>query len=126
MPLIEAVWAKPMKRLAVFHSWLRRISESSTIYGVKLVALFLTFPVFQLHNLLFKIAYTIQQRELRRIGRKCARLGGEDYSLQFDNLVLNHGSISQTYHSLKDFYRSVEGRFKRGHGAKIDSHRVTS
>ena len=98
-----------MRWLAICHSRLRHVGESPPIYGFEFVALLLTFPVFKLHNLLFKVAYTIRQRELRRLGRQCALLGGEDRSLQFDDLVLNHGSVTETYEALRDFH----GRLQR-------------
>ena len=115
-----------MRWLAVCHARLRHVGEGTTIYGLEFVALLLAFPVFKLHNLLFKISYTIQQRKLRNIGSECARLGGQDYSLQFDNLALDYGSIADTYHGLQDCYGGIEGRFKRSHGAKVYNHHITS
>lgn len=66
------------------------------------VALLLSVPFFKVSNLFFKFAYTLQQRKLVRLGRKCALLGGKDYSLQFDDLRLDHLTIAQRYHRLRD------------------------
>ncbi len=54
--------------LAVLHSWLRHVGESSPVYGLQYIALLLCFPVFQAHNFLFKLSYALNQRHLRRLG----------------------------------------------------------
>ena len=73
-----------------------------------MVFLFLSIPCFHVSNFFFKLAYTLQQRKLVSIGRKCRSLGGEDYSLKFNDLRLDHCSITETYHSLYDFARRLE------------------
>lgn len=57
MTAIEALCAKPMRWLAVFHSRLVHVSEGRTINLAKLVALAFSFPVFEAHNFLFKLRY---------------------------------------------------------------------
>ncbi len=74
------------------------------------IFLFLSFPCFKISHFFFKIAYLVQQRQLVRLGIKCTALGGEDYSLQFDNLSLNHRTVAESHKALSDFARSLERR----------------
>jgi hypothetical protein len=37
-------------------------------------------------------------------------LGGEDYSLKFDNLLIQHGSVADRYERLRHVMRKLEGR----------------
>ena len=66
--MLEAVCAKPMRVLSLLHSRLRHVSESAEINSLKLVALLFSFPVFEAHNLLFKLSYVFAARRLRRAG----------------------------------------------------------
>jgi len=42
----------------------------------EMIFLFLSIPRFKVGNLLLKVVYMLQQRELIRLGRECARLRG--------------------------------------------------
>lgn len=84
MTFAEASLAKPMRRLAVLHTHLYSIREGRSPKTLKLVALFLSFPVFELHNLLFKLRYAASVRRMRFLGRKQRLMGIEDKTLQID------------------------------------------
>jgi hypothetical protein len=75
LALIKTLCAQPMRGLGAIFRGLRRVSERSDVYGLALVALFLSFPVFHLYELLFKLAYASGSRELRRTGRRQRALG---------------------------------------------------
>jgi hypothetical protein len=52
---------------------------------LQVMALFLSVPCFESSNLLFKLAHSIQQRELVRLSR--VLLGGEDLFLEFADIA---------------------------------------
>jgi hypothetical protein len=80
-----------MRRFAMAVGWLQAASKNSCSDLGKLIAILLSIPCFKISNLCFKVAYLLQQRELIRLGRKCAALGGEDYSLPI-RLIANHAA----------------------------------
>src|SRR5580700_3173672 len=82
LALLKAVCAKPMPGLAVLHAWLRRVGERADNNFLKLVALLLSFPVFEAHNLLFKAVYAINVRRMRLASVRKRLLGVEDVALQ--------------------------------------------
>ena len=85
------------------HVFFQNVGEAAVFDLVKSVSFFLCVPCFKCSHFFFKFAYLLQQRELVRVGRKCAALGGEDLSLKFDGLRLEHGSVAGTYHALNGF-----------------------
>ena len=99
--MLVAACTNAMHWFSALSLWLHKVSEHSTRYFPKFVALSLSIPCFRLSHFFFKIAYTLQQRKLVRLGRKCVALGGHDYSLQFDDLGLDLGTDLQAYYSLK-------------------------
>lgn len=90
------------------HSWLQNVNESSSINGLKFVALALCVPVFHLSHFFFKLTYRIQKFEMVLLSRKCARLGGKNCGLQFDGLRLDGRSVIETFHNLRDFNDRLE------------------
>lgn len=97
-----------MRGLAVLHSWLRHVSESATIDGLKLVALLLTFPVFELHNLLFKLAYALNSRRLRLIGRQQGLLGFDYVTLERELDLIDSCLRIGSSQSLNEVSRRLE------------------
>ncbi|HEY5072062.1 MAG TPA: hypothetical protein VII63_08525 [Caulobacteraceae bacterium] len=89
MTIVETIRAKPMRWLAVCHAFLLHVGESSKINGVKLVILLLAFPVFELHNLLFKISYSVGRRRLRRLSRRKNVMELKDLLLERDLDVID-------------------------------------
>src|SRR5262249_36965339 len=85
-------------------------SEASASKVGQLVFLLLCLPCFHLSNVFFQLAYLLQQRILRRVGRDCVLLGGEDYSVEFDGLLQKLGVIPNPEKALRDFCRSIEAR----------------
>lgn len=88
----------------------QRIDERTGIHSLQLIAILLSLPCFKISNFLFKCAYALQRRELVRLGRECALLGGEDLSLQFDRLLPNDVGFARRYYQLHD----IASRLKRG------------
>src|SRR5438105_433245 len=106
--LLVAICTNEMRRFAVAHRFFHGISQRTSVEFYEFIALLLCLPCFEFSNLFFKIAYTLQQRRLAEIGAKCALLGGENYSVQFDSLRLKYGSVAETYHCLYDFARGLK------------------
>ena len=119
MALIEASCTKLMGWFAVSCLFLQDVSERSTSKIGQLVPLLLSFLCFQLSHFFFKAAYFLQQRHLVRLARKCAALGGKDYSLQFDHTPLNGGSLLEIEESLGYFRRRLERAYSRGNRTHI-------
>lgn len=84
--LLKAGWTQPMFWLGGLHAWLQNVGKRSRSHFVKRIALSFSRPTFMLHQLFFKLAYAVGQRELSRLGRKCELLGGQNLSLQFADL----------------------------------------
>ena len=99
--VLKACCTKPMGWFGSLHVWLRNISKGAGINGFQFVALALCAPVFHLSHFFFKLAYRIQKLEMSLLGRKCARLGGHDYGLQFDDLSLG-GVMNKSKNELSD------------------------
>jgi len=76
--LFIARWTYAMRRLSICCLWLQGMSKRSASEVGQCISLLLSIPCFKLSHLCFKATYFFQQRELVRLGRKCARLGGED------------------------------------------------
>lgn len=111
LAVFVAVSAKHMEWLSLFHSRLQRISVHSRTDFVKIVAALLCGPCFKLGFFFFKLAYSVQQRRLRRLGLHCVALGGKDLSSEFENLRLDEVRVVDIFHSLRNFH----GRSHRGH-----------
>lgn len=105
---LVTVCAYLMRGFGGVHADLKSISERAGSELEEFIILLFCFPAFEISNLFFKCAYFAQQRRLRRVGRKCALLGGQDLSVQFDGLALKNSSIADTYHSLRNFSRCLD------------------
>lgn len=87
---------------------LQLVSKGSTTKVGEFVPLLLGIPCFKLSHVSFKLAYSLQQRELVRLGRECARLGGQDFSLKFNNPPLNSGGGFEVHKAFRDIRRSLQ------------------
>ncbi len=87
--------------------WVKPVIEQGGWY--KFIFLLFTFPCFHLSNFFFKLTYTLQQRELVRLGRELVQLDGQDLSLQFDNSLPNDRCVMDTYYRLSRILRRLEG-----------------
>ena|SRR6266481_6786321 len=65
--LAVAICTKVMRRFAILRSGFDAISDKSRFDIFKFVALLVCFRRFQLSHLFFKLAYTLNQRRLRRL-----------------------------------------------------------
>lgn len=62
---LVAIGTKPMWWLAVTHAFLQRYNGTLSLKNAdKRIALFLCFPVFELHQFFFKFAYSLGERRL--------------------------------------------------------------
>ena len=106
---LVALGTKGMLRFGRAGTFFQSVSENAAPNLSQLVLLLLSFPCFKVSHFLFKFVYTLQQRRLRIVGRKCARLGGQDLSLKFDNLRVDGRDIMEIYERLRKFKSSLEG-----------------
>ncbi len=130
LSVLKTECAKEMDRFARWSTALQAISEhpffakwqsDGTLSHVRqLILLGFSVPCFKLSVFFFKIAYMIQQRELILLGRECARLGGKDFSLQFDDFRPNDRSVAGIYRELSKLRSGFERTDHRGHCAGID------
>ena len=84
------------------------VSKRSRSQCFEFVALLLSIPCFEISNRCFKFAYAINQRRLRRIGLNNARLGGYDFSVEFDQLGQVIASAPHNHEGLNDIRRALE------------------
>ena len=137
--LLKALLTQPMRGFGWLHAWLQGVGEHSTIHVIQRVAFLLCRPVFGLHQLFFQLTHAICQRELVRLGRECARIGGHDLSVQFSNLGVERlnelardlrrgrGSVAEVEHALEEVRCKLEVRTQRqdcadiGHGGDSTS-----
>src|SRR5260221_11362036 len=112
MSLLIAVCPNQMLWFGRGSSCLQRVSKNARSDFGEFVFLLLSIPFFKVSHLFFQFTYKLQQRELIRLGRDCVRLGGEDYSLQFDDLVIEQGSVSDTYKRLREFVGRSQRRYR--------------
>lgn len=118
--VLKAICAQEMRRFASVTLFLQCIAENVgplTHLG-ELVFLSLSVPCFKISHFFFKCAYAIQRRQMIRLGRKCACLGGQDFSLQFDDLAPHHSSVTHTYQRLRDIHHRIE---RLNHSCKSES-----
>ena len=111
--MLIAICAYLMRRFGTACVSLQRINQGTRSQPLKLIALFLCVPCFEISNLFFKVAHAFKQRKLVRLGRNCVLLGGKDLSLQFDSLMPNNVGIVRRYHQI----RNIAGRLESRHSA---------
>jgi len=117
--LLIAVCAKQMHWFGRTCLFLQRISKSASArrtfgtYVHELILLLLSIPCFKVSHFFFKLTYSLQQRRLRRLGRECALLGGDDLSLQFDCFRPNDASVAGIYQELRKIRDGLK-RAKQG------------
>ena len=117
---IVASGTKIMGFFASLHAFLQGINSNARSDAFKLIAGLLCSPCFKLGFFFFKLAYSAQQIRLRRLGLHCARLGGHDFSRQFEDLRLNEVSVANIFHSLRDFHNRTQRSHETRHGTYID------
>lgn len=107
---MKTISAYAMRRFSAAFVRLQLVSERSSSIVLQFIALLFCLPCLKLSHLAFKITYSLQQRELVRLGRECARLGGQDYSLEFDDFGPDKGSVSESAASRRYEHRTGHGR----------------
>ena len=109
--VLVTLCAYPMWWFGSLTLFLQGVSECPMPNLCKCVPLLLSFPCFYASNFFFQCAYRLGHRRLHRLGRKCAALGGQDFSLKFNHKSLD---LSDRLHLAKaqDFRTSL-GRLLR-------------
>lgn len=108
MPRFETWLTEPMRRLAIIHAFLRHVGESQRSDGLKFVALLPCFPVFELHNFLFKLAYRLGSFRLRRQCRAQRRLGIKNTLTELQLDILDRQAIGNSLHALYEVERTLK------------------
>ncbi len=83
---LVAITTYPMRWFGACAIFFEHVSEGSISNLTKGVSSLLAVPCLKASNFFFKSAYLLNQRRLRCIGLYCASLGGQDLSIEFDNL----------------------------------------
>jgi len=90
-----------MRRFGALCIWSQGISQSSASGRRQLVALFLSFPCFEISHFFFKFAYALQERRLRLA---C----GEDFFLKFYDRRVANGGVVDVLQSLRRIVQGLE------------------
>lgn len=107
--LLVAIGTYVMDRFGVLHLWLYAVHKRSLRQWVQLVTLLLLFPVFELHNIGFKLAYTARQRRIVRLGGKQLMLNVSNYSVQFHGLARYRRISLEREQTLRNLRCSLQG-----------------
>ena len=110
--MVEAICAQPMRWLAILHSKLRHVGDSSSVYVYQLVAFALCRPVFQAHNLLFKIAYALGSRRLRHHCRVQRRLGFENPLSEVHLDILDRKALGNRLDALYEVESALKAAYR--------------
>lgn len=92
---VVAMCTYAMGRLASCHARIQRSGVGSTSVIGQIIPLVVCSVCFEANKLFFRLAFFVQQRLLRRLGRECAAMGGSDLSGLFEGLE-SAGSILQS------------------------------
>jgi hypothetical protein len=105
--LLKAIWAEPMRWLAILHSKLRHVGDCSDVYVYRFVALCLCRPVFEAHNFLFKLAYALEVRRMARFRFVQSSLGLQKAPLNIDNGLIDGGLGFEGLEALRNVQSSL-------------------
>ena len=107
--ILVAAGAKVMHGLGALHRWLYAISQRSRSQFVQLVTFLLMRPVFELHNLGFKVAFSGNNRRI-------IRLYGDQFLLNVENDTGQLGGLSryrrirlEREQTLRNLRRALDG-----------------
>jgi hypothetical protein len=93
--------AYPMRRFGAASIWLQHVGERSRPQIFQLVFLLLSIPCFKISHFFFKLAYALNQIQLRRLCR-------EDFFLKFYSYPVARGSITGVLKSLRNIEHSLK------------------
>lgn len=108
LAILHATGARVMNGIGATHRFLCAEADRSTSQLYQFVTLSLGTPVFHLHQLAFKLAYSIGQLRLRRISRRGMALGLDDLASDFDRLAQESLRIPHPDKGLSHFARGFE------------------
>ena len=77
----------PMRWIGSLARFFQCIYVTPIPRSYQLIALLCFFPCFYLSDFFFKLAYSLNHRRLLRLGRYCARLGGQNSALKLNSLA---------------------------------------
>lgn len=117
---IVAVCTYFMGRLAILHAQLQPPNENAGVKFHELVALLFSFPVFELHNALFKVVYLSNCRRLILLRSQNELVRSGNFPLEFNSLSGNYSSVSK----LNECYRHLTCGLDRTNGkSKTINHK---
>src|SRR5258706_6659375 len=116
--ILVAFCTYPMRWFGWFHSRLQDISKDAGGHFFQIVSLLCCFPCFYISDFFFKLAYSLNQRELLRLGAECATLGCQNNLLKLDGLTV------QLRHRTKlvQAYREISGSLEASNRALKQNH----
>ena len=109
-PSLVAMLAYPMRWFGSLARFFQRIHKTSRPRGHQLIALLLSFPCFYASDFFFQIAYLLNHRRLLRLGRECARLGGQNGALKINDLSLDFSHRLKMKEALSNVSSSLEAK----------------
>ena len=101
-----------MRWLTILHARLRHIYEGSSVGIYKVVALALCGPVFQMHNFLFKLAYSFGSLRLRRHCRIQRSLGLDNPLSEFYLDVLDRKAFGNRLDALYEVESALKAAYR--------------
>ena len=104
---LEALWAKPMRLLAVLHAYLRSKSERAVTNIGKFILLLLCRPVFKAHDFCFQRLFALNDRRIRILCGRKGLLGFEDAALNIDHSAINASFGLKRLYALQQLERQL-------------------
>ncbi len=108
LSLLIAIGANAMWRLSGCHIWLKAVSDRTGSKTLHFVTLLLSFPVFQVDNLLFKFSYAPSVRRPCILSREQALLRFKNKSLELDFYAIDGGLRFGSVQSLNEVLHRLE------------------
>ncbi len=99
--IFVTVCTKPMRWFGAAHFWFKHVSDCAPNDVLKLVFLLLSIPCFKASHFFFKLAYAVQQSQLRLVCRK-------DFFLKFYDRPISNGGIVDVLQSLRHIQHGLE------------------
>lgn len=104
-----AIWASMMNWFACGHVGLQFVHRHSRFELLRLIALLLTLPVFKASHFCFKRAYFLQHLKLTLVAQRCARLRGQNFSMQFPERIPVFEELASLHEFLDCLGRRLKG-----------------
>ena len=112
--VVVAASTKLMLGFAALANSLGSIGESSRSNLVKLISFRLSFPLFKASHCFFKLAYSINQRELLRMSRQCRDVSVRERGQYLANLSIDGETIADVYRRIRYVQGCLEAANRSG------------